>query len=149
MTDFYYFHDQLWRWRYSGLSLLYWCSLVHSRSRKKETGSTDVITSMHRVLSVFPISKYSFVYIFHHSLFTPASEKRWNKPARLASFRLLCPCQEKMWTDVTLMPAREAGADEGLWECGQNSERWWQSAADANAELANLQRVTPEREPIK
>lgn len=82
-----------------GSKVPYWCFLIHSRNRKEETGDAGVITSMHRVLSIFSVSKYSFVCIllyFFIILFTPVFEKRWSKPARLASFRTLCRCQEKM-----------------------------------------------------
>lgn len=149
MTDFYYFHDQLWCWRYSGLSFT--VLMFPGSFQEQEKGNWKYWCHHICAQSVINISHFQILICVYFSSFsfTPASEKRWNKPARLASFRLLCPCQEKMCTYVALMPAREAGADEGLWECGQNSERWWQSAADANAELANLQRITPEREPIK
>lgn len=75
MTDFYNFHDQLWWWKKFRVVVYL---LIHSRSTKKETGNTDIITSVHTVLSIFPVSRSHFAYF--SSSFTPVSEKRWSRP---------------------------------------------------------------------
>lgn len=137
MIDFYHFHDQLWWWKTFRVVMYYidvpWF-IPGAEERKLE-----ILMSSHLCTECYHISCFQILICVYFSSFsfTPESEKRWSKPARLASFKILCPCREKMLTDFALMPAREAGADEDLWQCGQNSEWLWKIAAVANAELAS------------
>lgn len=131
-----------------GCHVLYWCSPLHSRGREEETGGTDGIASVHRVLSIYPGSRYLGVYVFlffHHSFSLRCLKKWWSKPDRLASFKTLGHCKEKMLTASALMPSREARADYYLRKCGQNSKRWWQIPTVLNTKLANIQRMIQER----
>lgn len=68
MIDFYHFHDQLWWWKTFRVVMYYidvpW--FIPGAEKRK----LEILMSSHlcTVLSIFPVSKYSFVYIFHHSL---------------------------------------------------------------------------------
>lgn len=86
---------------------------VHSRDGKEETGDADVITSVHRVLSIFSVSKDSFVYVLlYFSSFCllqclkkgGANLLDWQASESCVTARRRCP-------EFALMPSREARAD--------------------------------------